>query len=215
VIRVNLLPQKRDARSAASPQASQKWLLLVVAVIVLEIIGLFLFHQHKIDQLDKQRAQNEQLQSQINDIRKFVANHEEIKKQLVVLRAREDAIAKLQLARSGPTAVLLELAQLLTPGKGPTADPDRLQQLRKDNPLSVYNPGWDSRRLWLSKYDEKGRVVTIEGLARDGGDVYELAQRLKLSSYFYDVKLLEGKKEPETTTKVELVKFALELKVRY
>src|SRR6185436_3645977 len=97
-----------------------------------------------------------------------------------------------------------------TPGKGPTADPDRLQQLRKENPLSVYNPGWDSRRLWLTKYDESGRVVTIEGLARDGGDVYELAQRLKLSSYFYDVKLLEGKKEQESKTKVELVKFALE-----
>jgi type IV pilus assembly protein PilN len=214
VIRVNLLPQKRDAR-ASSQQPSQKWLLVVLGVIVLEIIGLFLFHQHKVEELHSQKQKNERLQSQINDIKKFVANHEEIKKELVVLRAREDAIAKLQNARSGPTAVLLELAQLLTPGKGPTADPDRLNQLRKENPLSVYNPGWDSRRLWLTKYDESGRVVTIEGLARDGGDVYELAQRLKLSSYFYDVKLLEGKKEQEAKTKVELVKFALELKVRY
>jgi len=214
VIRVNLLPQKRDAR-ATTQQASQKWLLLVLGAIVLEIIGLFLFHQHKVEQLSAQKQKNERLQSQINDIKKFVANHEEIKKELVVLRAREDAVAKLQGARSGPTAVLLELAQLLTPGKGPTADPDRLNQLKKENPLSVYNPSWDSRRLWLTKYDESGRVVTIEGLARDGGDVYELAQRLKLSSYFYDVKLLEGKKEQEAKTKVELVKFALELKVRY
>ena len=214
MIRVNLLPQKRDARSA-TPQASQRWLLAVLGVVVLEIIGLFLFHQHKVEQLDAQKQKNARLQSQIEDIKKFVANHEEIKKSLTVLRAREDAIAKLQTARSGPTAVLLELAQLLTPGKGPTADPDRLQQLRKENPLSVYNPGWDSRRLWLTKYDEKGRVVTIDGLARDGGDVYELAQRLKLSSYFYDVKLLEGKKEAEAKTKVELVKFSLELKVRY
>ncbi len=214
MIRVNLLPQKRDTRTA-KPESSQKWLFAVLGVLVLEIIGLFVFHQHKVEQLNAQKLKNDQLQSQINDIKKFVSNHEDIKKQLVVLRAREDAIAKLQTARSGPTAVLLELAQLLTPGKGPTADPDRLAQLRKENPLSVYNPGWDSRRLWLNKYDERGRVVTIDGLARDGNDVYELAQRLKLSSYFYDVKLLEGKKEVEAKTKVELVKFSLELKVRY
>jgi type IV pilus assembly protein PilN len=132
-----------------------------------------------------------------------------------VLRAREDAIAQLQAGRSGPTAVLLEVAQLLTPGKAPTADPDKLAQLRKENPLAVYNPNWDSRRLWLTTYDERDRTVRIEGLARDATDVSELAQRLKLSVYFYDVTMLPGKKEAETPTKLELVTYALQLKVRY
>jgi type IV pilus assembly protein PilN len=214
VIRVNLLPQKRGARGAA-PQQSQRWLLIVLGVLVLEVVGLFLLHQRKLEELDEQKSKNDRLQSQIADIRKLVANHEEIKKALVVLRAREDAIAKLQSARSGPTAVLLELAQLLTPGKGPTTDADRLAQLKKDNPNLVYMPGWDSRRLWLTSYIENDRTVRIEGLARDGNDVAELAQRLKLSSYFYDVTLLPGKKEPEQTAKIEVVNFALQLKVRY
>ena len=126
-----------------------------------------------------------------------------------------DAIAKLQSARTGPTAILLELAQILTPGKGPTADPDKIKALRKENPLAVYNPAWDSRRLSLTTYLESQRVVRIEGMARDGTDVYELAQRLKLSSYFYDVTLLPGKKEAESGTKLEVVNFALQLKVRY
>ena len=111
--------------------------------------------------------------------------------------------------------MLLELAQLLTQGKGPTTDPDRLATLRRENPNLVYFPGWDSRRLWLTSYLESDRVVRFEGLARDGNDVAELAQRLKLSSYFYDVTLLPGKKEPEKNAKLEVVNFALQLKVRY
>ena len=214
MIRVNLLPQKRGARGAA-PQPSQRWLLIVAGVLVLEVIALFLFYQKKREELSEQKAKNARIQGQITDINKLVSNHEEIKKALALLRAREDAIAKLQSARSGPTAVLLELAQLLTPGKGPTTDPDRLATLRRDNPNLVYFPGWDSRRLWLTSYLESERTVRFEGLARDGSDVAELAQRLKLSSYFYDVTLLPGKKEPEKNAKLEVVNFALQLKVRY
>lgn len=214
MIRVNLLPQKRGARGAA-PQQSQRWLLIVAGVLVLEIVALFLFYQNKREELHDQKAKNARIQGQINEINKLVSNHEEIKKTLVLLRAREDAIAKLQTARSGPTAVLLELAQLLTPGKGPTTDPDRLATLRRENPNLVYFPGWDSRRLWLTSYLESERTVRFEGLARDGNDVAELAQRLKLSSYFYDVTLLPGKKEPEKNAKLEVVNFALQLKVRY
>jgi type IV pilus assembly protein PilN len=213
VIRVNLLPQKRGSRAA--PQQAQRWLLLLLGAVVLQTIALFLVHQGKLEELDAQKQKNAQIQAQIEDIQKLVANHEEIKKALVVLRAREDAIAKLQAARTGPTAILLELAQILTQGKGPTADPDKIKELRKENPLAVYNSGWDSKRLSLTSYLESQRTVRVEGLARDGTDVYELAQRLKLSSYFYEVTLLPGKKESETSTKLEVVNFALQLKVRY
>lgn len=214
MIRVNLLPQKRGARGAA-PQASQKWLLVVLGVLVLEVVVLFVFHKKKLDDLQEQQNTNAQLNGKIEGIKKLVANHEEIKKALAQLRAREDAIAKLQSARSGPTAVLLELGQVLTQSKGPTADPERLQQLRKENPLAVYNPGWDTRRLWVVHYAETDRVVKIEGVARDGGDVSEFAQRLKLSTYFYDVTVLPGQKESYKEAKLELVTFALQMKVRY
>jgi len=213
VIRVNLLPQKRGARTAA-PTQSPRWLLAVLGVLVFEIILLFGFHKKKLDDLQDQKDRNAQLIGKIDSIKTLVANHEEIKKTLVILRAREDAIAKLQSARSGPTAVLLELAQILTRDKGPTVDPERYAQQKKDNPLSVYNPGWDTRRLWITSYVEADRVVKIDGLARDGSDVSELAQRFRLSTYFYDVTLLPGKKESEKD-KVEMVSFSLQLKVRY
>jgi type IV pilus assembly protein PilN len=214
VIRVNLLPQKRGARGAAPSAQSQLWLLAVLGVLVVEIILLFGFHKSKMDALQEQKNRNGQLEGKIKSIQALVANHEEIKKALVVLRAREDAIAKLQAARSGPTAVLLELAQILTRDRGPTADPERLIKMKQENPLSVYNPGWDSRRLWLTSYVESDRVVKIDGLARDGSDVSELAQRLRLSVYFYDVTLLTGKKEADVT-RLEMINFALQMKVRY
>ena len=54
----------------------------------------------------------------------------------------------------------------------------------------------------------------MEGLARDASDVYEVAQRFKLSPYFYDVQLLPGKKGTGSA-KVDLASFALQMKVRY
>jgi type IV pilus assembly protein PilN len=217
VIRVNLLPQqKRKERLAAEPSSGTggfKWLLIVLGVLLLEIIGLAVFHQSKVADLDAQKARNTELSGKIAGIKKLVANHEEVKKALAELRAREEAIAKLETARTGPTAVLLELAQLLTPGKAPTADPDRLAQLKKDNPLQVYSPGWDARRVWLSSYREKLRTVEIVGIARDSTDISELAYRLKISSYFYDVKLLPGRKDAKND--LALTNFAISMKVRY
>lgn len=214
MIRINLLPQKRAGRGAA-PETSQRWLLAVLAVLLLQIVGLFLFHEWKTEELTEQNQKNNELQAKINDIKALVANHEEVKKALAVLRLREDAIAKLQSARSGPTAVLLELSRILTQGRGPTVDKERLAELRKNNPLAVFSPGWDVRRIWMTSYVESERTVRLEGYARDGNDVSELAQRLRLSLYFYEVTILPGKKEIEKDTKLDLVKFALQLKVRY
>lgn len=211
MIRINLLPQKREARR----EASQGWLVAVMLVTALEVIILVLYHQLQLQDLARQKTINSELASQAQQIETAVQNHEAVKKQLGVLRAREEAIGKLQTARSGPTAVLLELAHVLTEGRGPSVDADKLAQLSKDNPLAVFNPGWDTKRLWLTSFAEKDRTVKIEGYARDGEDVSELARRLGLSNYFTDVKLLPAAREVDAKTKVEVVKFQLQAKVRY
>src|SRR6202035_2890651 len=137
---------------------------------------------------------NQEIEANIASIKSQISNHEDIKVQLKELRDREEAIQKLQAARTGPTSTLLELAHVLTPGRGPTTDRDKLEQLKRDNPAEVYNQNWDARRLWLTSYQESDRTVKLGGLARDGEDVSELERRLKLSDYFTDVKLLPGQK---------------------
>jgi len=220
VIRVNLLPQKKKPErggpkiklDSGGGGGGQKWLLIPLVLAVLEVVGLVVFHLDKQSQVDKQLASNQTLQGKITDAQTKVSQHDAVKKDLAELRAREDAITQLQAGRTGPTAAVLELAQLLTPGKGPTVDPDRLKKLQKENPLQVFNVNWDSRRLWLMNYKEQNRTVKIEGYAKDSQDVSELANRLKTSSYFYDILLLPGKKDD---TAEGLVSFGVAMKVRY
>ncbi len=211
MIRVNLLPHAAERRSA--PESSQTWLLLVMGVVVVEIAALFFFHQTKEDELATIQGQVQKLNNQIANIQALVKDHKKVKEALVVLRAREDAIAKLQTDRKGPTAVLLELSKVLTRGKGPTADPRKLEEQRQNNPLAIYDVSWDPRRVWLTRYDEAEtkRKLSLLGVARDANDVTELAQRLRLSRYFDDVRLEPGDKDPAT----DLVKFGLKMKVKY
>ena len=213
MIRVNLLPQKR--RSEARPEARQLWLVAVMVAFLAEVAGLFVFHGFKNEELADQRRKNAELEAQIEQSKKTVANHPDVKKKLEELRARETAIGKLQSARSGPTAVLLELVRIVTPGRGPSVAPDRLSQLRRENPLAVYNANWDPRRLEITTFAESARRVRLEGVALDGEDVSELARRLNLSDYFSNVVLLPGKQEKGKDTAANVVRFSLEAQVKY
>ncbi len=215
MIRVNLLPQKRETARRAASGESQTWLFVILGVVLLEIVVLIFFQKHKEDELAKITADNQKVNANITDIKNQIANHDEIKAQLKELRDREEAIAKLQSARTGPTSVLLEVGRILTPGRGPTVDHDKLEQMKRDNPGAVPNANWDTRRLWMTEYSEGDRKVKIVGQARDGEDVSEFLRRLSLSDYFYEVRLMPATKAIDATTHLELIKFELSAKVRY
>lgn len=223
MIRINLLPTKKPLRrrgEAGAPDAggggeSQAWLAFVLGAILLEVIVLLFVYKTKQDQLTQVQKHNQEVTANIDAIKREIANHAEIKSQLKELRDREEAIQKLQAARTGPTATMLELSRILTPGRGPTVDRDKLEQLKRDNPTAVPNANWDPRRLWMSSYKEADRTVRVAGFARDGEDVSELLRRLTLSDYFYDVRLLPASKGIDSVTKIELVKFEMSAKVRY
>ena len=217
MVRVNLLPDRKTAvrRAAAAGEPSQLWLIGVLGALVLTVIVCLFVQKMKQDELAGIVADNTRVQGQIDAIKKTIANHAEIQARLKELRDREEAIQKLQAARTGPTATLLELAHVLTPGRGPSTDRDKLEQLKRDNPAEVYNQNWDARRLWLTSYIESDRTVKLEGLARDGEDVSELERRLKLSDYFTDVKLLPGAKTTDSVSHQELFRFQLSAKVKY
>ncbi len=216
MVRINLLPERRQTgRRTPGSEPKQVWLLGVLGAFVAAIVVCLFVQKVKEDQLSALVAENARGQGQIDTIKRQIADHPEIRARLKELRDREEAIARLQSARTGPTSTLLELAHLLTPGRGPTADRDKLEQLKRDDPGEVFNANWDPRRLWLTSYQEVERVVKMAGLARDGEDVSELERRLKLSDYFAEVKLLPGNKIIDTQTQQELFRFELSAKVRY
>jgi type IV pilus assembly protein PilN len=216
MVRVNLLPDKRQsARRMASGEPTQLWVFGVLGGFVATVVVCLFVQKMKQDELRDIAVENGRAQSQIDVIKKQIADHDQIKTRLKELRDREEAIQKLQAARTGPTSTLLELARVLTPGRVPTADRDKIEQLKRENPAEVYNPNWDPRRLWLTSYQEAERTVKFGGLARDGEDVSELERRLKASDYFADVRLLPGTKVADPLSHQELFRFELSAKVRY
>lgn len=212
MIRINLLPQPRRVERQ---EGSQLWMVAILVLLLAEIAGFFVWHGQLAEDLELRQRTNRELQAQIDQSKRTVANHDEVLKKLEELRSRELAIQQLQAARTGPTAVLLELARMLTPGRGPSVSPEKLSQVRRENPLSMHNAGWDPRRLWLTSYVEKNRSVKLDGSARNGEDVSELARRMNLSDYFADVKLLPGQKSKDKETGLQLVDFQLEARVQY
>jgi type IV pilus assembly protein PilN len=186
-----------------------------MVLVAFEVIGCIVLYSLKKEELSDMLTENRKVEGKIKISKDKVKDHAEIKKKLQVLRDREKAIAKLQSARTGPTAMLLEIARLMTRGRGPSIDPDELQKIRDENPLAMHNVNWDSRRLWLTSFVEDSRTVRLAGLARDGEDVSELARRMNLSSYFYDVRLLPGKRKAARAGGEEWVDFKLEARVKY
>jgi type IV pilus assembly protein PilN len=215
MVRVNLLPDKKQAKARTPSEPGQLWLIAVLGAIVLEVVVLIVIHKMKQDELKGVVAENSRVQGQIDTIKRQIANQNEIKAQLKELVDREEAISKLQAARTGPTSTMMELSRILTQGKGPTTDKDKLEQLKRDNPAAVMNANWDPKRLWLTSYNEVERQVKITGLAKDGEDISEFQKRLTLSDFFYDVSLLPGSKVFDDKTKQEVVRFEFSAKVRY
>ena len=221
MIRVNLLPNRKVVRrkgeigDTGGGGESQVWLAAVLGAVLLEVIVLLFVYKTKQDQLVQVQKHNQEVQANIDAIKREISNHAQIKTELKELRDREEAIQKLQSARTGPTATMLELSRILTAGRGPTVERDKLEQLKRDNPSAVPNVNWDPRRLWMTSYKEDNRVVKLVGLARDGEDVSEFLRRLALSDYFYEVRLMPAKKEIDQVTKLELVRFEMSAKVRY
>lgn len=215
MIRINLSPTKRAPKRAETGSKGQGWLLVVLGVMVLEMLALFFVYRAKEDELGGVKRKNAEIQASVDGIKSQLADHASVKAQLKELRDREEAIQKLQAARTGPTTVMLELARLLTTGRGPSVSQEKLDTLRRENPAALPSATWDARRLWLTGFAESERTVRIAGMARDGEDVSEFLRRLSLSDMFYDVKLLPAQKASDTATKLELVKFDLSAKVRY
>ncbi len=214
MIRVNLLPHKKKTERSKikieSSSSGQRWVAVPAILLLLEAAGFFVFHHSRTTDIDAITSQNQQQQAKIAQIQQLVQQHTEVKDQLKKLQEREDAINQLKSAQNGPTAAVLELAQILTPGKGPTVYPDLINKLQRDD--EQINLNWDSKRLWLTEYKEEDRTVRIDGFAKDSKDVTEFSERLRASSYFYDILLLPGKKDNSAEG---LIAFGVQLKVRY
>ena len=212
MIRINLLPEAK--RAAATGGNAQTWGVIYLLSCLAWAVVLVLFYLNKHGGLEEQNAKNEELQGLIDRAKSQSENISDVEAKLAKSKQLEEVVGGLQAARQGPARVLLELSKILSEGGGPTVPADQLDAMRRDNPLLVYNPGWDVRRLWIDSFDEVARKCTVVGYGKTNEDIAEFLRRLNISEIFDKITL----KETSSASDKEggsVVRFTLTCEVKY
>ncbi len=214
MIRINLLPARRASTSQGA--GAKVWGYAYLSASMAWGVALAFVYFSLISDRDQALAQNAEIERQISKVQEQSGNLEALQKQLEQSKQLEQVVKGLRDARSGPTRMLLELSAILSPGRGPTIDPAKLEDLRKTNPEAGISTGWDTRRLWVSGFEENRRACRIVGEARNNEDIAEFLRRLALSQVFDDVVLVRtGQPRQGAATGQPVVAFELTCKVRY
>lgn len=216
MLKINLLPSAARQSAAAPSEGNNKiFAIALVGGLTVLCSGLFIYHSSLQGDLDKLKGDNRNVQNQVNTIRARVADRPQILAELESIRAREAAINSLEAARTGPMSMLIELSHILSPGGRPSSDPRVLERVQRDNPTQMYNTTWDPHRLWITKFTERNRAVTIEGSGRTADDVGEFMRRMMLSQYFEEVRLERSEGTEDEQTHISVQKFKITCRVRY
>jgi type IV pilus assembly protein PilN len=215
MIRINLLPQAKRQTGDGVGLAVWGYAYLLAAAVWCIALA-FVYFSLSSDR-DQALAQNKEINRQIKKIKEESGDLEKLQKDLDQSKQLEGVVKDLLAARAGPARMLLELSSILTPGRGPTVDPKKLEELRKVNPDANFTPGWDTNRLWIDGFNEENGKCEMTGAGRNNEDIAEFLRRLTLSEVFDNVVLVRtgaaaaGKKAGS----VALVAFELTCKVRY
>ena len=211
MIRINLLPVKAAKRR----EQGQKQLLAGAAIITVTLVSIIVFHGAQTSKLAALREHNQQVSHDIAKLKAEIGDYEIIKAQRDELIRQRDAIRRLQANRSGPTFMMRELSDILTPGKGPTFNKEQYEESIKRAPDVGFNPNWDTRRAWLLSYTEDNHAVKIHGGAKSDEDVAEFLKRLKVSAFFSDVYWQQTQPQVDSRLNVSFVTFDVTCRVNY
>jgi type IV pilus assembly protein PilN len=203
MIRINLLPVRAAKKAEAK---RQKTALIALGYIGL-IVGLGVIYVVIQSGVEKVEAKNRQVKAEIEVIKKEVGDLDKIKAQIKEMQEQEKVVTQLIAGRTGPVLMLRELSWILTPGRGPSYDRKAYEQAVALDPNAGFNQGWDPKRVWISKIDDKTRNLLIEGGAKSNEDVAEFMKRLQVSAYFARVDLTKTMAQQDRTSGVKYVTF--------
>ncbi len=191
MIRINLLPTKKKAARAAAagrgPGGAGQWWVLgwLVGWVLVGGAAWWLLGMEE----DAAAAMREQAAAKTRAAEEIKQDIDEegLEARKAELAQVEAAIDKLETKRRTPVYVMYELSMILTDAKeggGPDVDQERLRQIVKSDPQAEINTLWDPTGLWLTKVEEKGGQLVMEGGARDATDLSEFTRRLRASARF-------------------------------
>lgn len=177
MIRVNLLPIRKARRRSQG----RMQLILFGGVIAILVAILAVVHLYYHDQLSQWQEEVEEAEATISELEEETAGIEDLEREAQELSAQLEALNELEARRVGPVQMLDELQAMLSP---PRDEEDRVAQLRRD-----WNVEWDTRRLWISDFQEGDGSFRLNGYAGNADDVAEFLQRMTTAVYFDNVEL--------------------------
>ena len=211
MIKINLLPVKATKRR----EQGVRQLIIGLVTVSAALVAIIIFNSAQRSQINQMRADNQATSRAIAQLKAEIGDYEVVKAQRDELIRQRDAIKRLQANRSGPTHMMRELSDILTPGKGPTFNKEQYEETIKRDPNAGFNPNWDTRRAWLISYVEQSHSVKIKGGAKSDEDVAEFLKRLKVSAFFSEVYWQQTKPEVDTKLNVSYVTFDVTCRVNY
>ncbi len=218
MLRINLVPGgplRGSGKSGAAAGDTRIFAFALVGTLVVLAAVIIVFHSTQTDELTKARTANSQREAAVRTVRLRVADHPRVRRELDDIHSRQTAIQRLEANRTGPTAMLIEVSQLLSPGGRPTNVESELERIQRDDPSRMFNANWDSKTIWLSQFTEAEHNVVLEGFGRTADDVAEFMRRLMLSQYFDNVTLERSESAIEEVTHLQVQRFKLTTHVRY
>ncbi len=183
MIRINLIGLKTK-RAKPTKLGGKGQLLLFAAIIVVEVVFLFLWHQQLNAELDEAKKRTRDATAKIEDLKRVKVAWEVWLAEKADIEAQEQVFDRLRADQLGPPAMLEYVTYALTPLADSPAGSDEARAQE----LIGWNPKWDTRRIWLKSVREDAGKLTFQGEAVDHEDVAEFYRRLEASGFFFDVE---------------------------
>lgn len=218
MIKINLLPQRRAKKRAASSDPAKHLmygLLGLVGAAAVVGLGVDLPKRSRLAQLVQA---NQQLQGDIRSKTKQLEGYAELKKAADEADERYRSILRLLSTKIAPANVLHELGEILMTGKRPKMTSDMIRRTGSgadSDPNKRFQDDWDASHVWLSGFTDTAGLFRLEGGAQSESDVTQLAKRLAASVYFSDVTPAGGERVADAQTGATYYKFTITGKVAY
>ncbi|MBH22874.1 MAG: hypothetical protein CMH57_00170 [Myxococcales bacterium] len=203
MIRINLLPIKKQQEK----ESSKRLLFVFVVLIVAECILLIFPYSWQKSKLTEIQNENSAKKQEINTLKEQVKDVERLTGEKNKLTEQLDVLGALEKGRSGPVRVMDEMQLILST---PRSELERLTFDKRG-----WNSKWEPDRLWFNSFQEGGGFFKLVGGARSTDDVAEFLQRLSSSIYFDSIRLVYAEEKIESKVKFEFVRFEIEGAISY
>ena len=212
MIRVNLIGR----RTRAKARAPKGQLYVFLAILIVEVVFMFVWYQSASSTTDMIRAQANQEREKVRKLKEVKKEWDKWQKEKQVLQNQMKVLDNLRYGQLGPARLLRFFSYALTKV---SEDPQHLDEIKAQE-LAGWDSRWNPKRVWLKSMSNREGKVRVVGVAVDHGDVAEFYKRLESCAYIVDLQPgLQRKEKSKAEGKLKLgfepVEFQTTFKVRY